>query len=543
MLESRHFFEVKVEIEILNRYVKEGFIIMESKFSNFFYGEVRNMGKWKFYLLLPMLAVLAFGSVSFAQEIDKDALKAELRAELKAELKQELMAELKSETKASVQEATLGLRDVMRSDFSDEIRAEIMQEDIAGAVEEALAGSAIMGGLFSGTEVSGFIDTNFIYNLRNHGEGYGDGGNRGANARVNFVGENEDNTFAVESFTMFMDKGATDEHPVGWQMHTYWGEKAQGITFFGFGDDATAASSSSNVAGWNDRFAIATANVTWNAPFAGKTVPITMGKMYTWIGYELVENIGNPNYTHGMVYNNVIPFTHTGISFDVSEFINSDAWGLTLYAVNGWDTYIDNNEGKSFGAYLTYAPNDDFFISLAGIYGPETAMMTGANAAIAGNTGFGGDNESDNVGMYDIVITYSLPQVDNLSLGANWDHGKADDNSAGHPTGSQRSDAHWWAAVGYAMYDFSDNQMGALRYEYFDDTDGAKAFDISMWSLTYTHNITIADNLMLRPEIRHNSYSDNTSTTTGTIGSLTPGDKGHTADDETILAFGVEYIF
>ena len=93
-----------------------------------------------------------------------------------------------------------------------------------------------------------------------------------------------------------------------------------------------------------------------------------MGKMYTWIGYELVENIGNPNYTHGTVYNNAIPFTHTGISFDVSEFLPSDKWGLTLYAVNGWDSYIDNNEGKSFGAYLTYQPNDDFFISLATIY-------------------------------------------------------------------------------------------------------------------------------------------------------------------------------
>ena len=502
------------------------------------------MSKWKFYLLLPMLAVLAFGSVSFAQEIDKEALKAELRAELKAELKQELMTELKSETKAEVQEATLGLRDVMRTEFSDEIRAEIMQQDISGAVEEALAGSAIMGGMFSGLEVGGFVDTAFIYNLRNHGEGYGGGGNRGANGKVNFVGENEDNTFALESFTMFMDKAATDDHPIGWQMHTYWGEKAQGITFFGPGNDATAASNL--VEGFNDRFAIATANVTWNAPFAGKTVPITMGKMYTWIGYELVENIGNPNYTHGMVYNNVIPFTHMGMSFDVSEFLPSDSLGLTLYAVNGWDTYIDNNEGKSFGAYLTYAPNDDFFISLATIYGPESPMQTNALASITGNTGFRGTNESDNVFMYDIVITYSLPQIDNLSLGANWDWGQADDASA-NPAYANGSDAasvaHWWAAVGYAMYDFTDNQMGALRYEYFDDTDNAKAFDISMWSLTYTHNITIADNLMLRPEIRYNSYSDNTSTTTGTVGSLTPGDKGHTADSETVLAFGVEYIF
>jgi hypothetical protein len=99
------------------------------------------------------------------------------------------------------------------------------------------------------------------------------------------------------------------------------------------------------------------------------------------------------------------------------------------------------------------------------------------------------------------------------------------------------------------MYDFSDNVMGALRYEYFDDTDNAKGFDTSIWSLTYTHNITVADNLMIRPEIRYNSYGNNTTATTGaesgggSVGYLSPGDKGHRADDEAILALGVEYIF
>jgi hypothetical protein len=32
------------------------------------------MVKMKFYLLLPMIAILAFGSVSFAQSFDKEAL-------------------------------------------------------------------------------------------------------------------------------------------------------------------------------------------------------------------------------------------------------------------------------------------------------------------------------------------------------------------------------------------------------------------------------------------------------------------------------------
>jgi hypothetical protein len=339
---------------------------------------------------------------------------------------------------------------------------------------------------------------------------------------------------------MFWDKGATDEHPVGWQMHTYWGEKAQRITFLGPGNDADAGGD--GAAGAAHRFAITTANITWNAPVLGKTVPITMGKMYTWIGFELVENIGNPNYTHSQSYNNSIPFTHMGMSFDVSEFLPNDNWGLTLYAVNGWDSYIDNTEGKSFGAYLTYAPNDDFFFSLAAIHGPE---------------GFANQTESDDTMMYDVVVTYSLPQVDKLSIAANWDHGymenrKTEDHGGILPTAGShpqagshttpipsRTGAHWWSLGTYAMYDFTDNQMGALRYEYWNDADGAKGFGHTLWTITYTHNITIADNLMLRPEIRYNNYNVSTSeekshNTDGTNG---------TFDDETILGMGVEYIF
>jgi len=485
------------------------------------------MSKWKFYLLLPMLAVLAFGSVSFAQQIDKEALKAELRAELKAELKKELLSEVRAETKAEVQEATLGLRDVLKTDFADEIRAEIMQEDIAGAVEEALAGSAIMGGMFSGMTASGFIDTNFMYNLRHHGENGGSSRNR--TDILNYVGENEDNTVVVENFAMFWDKGTTDDNPVGWQMHTYWGEKAQRITFAGPGNDASAAADGN--AGAARRFALVTANITYDAPVFGKTVPITMGKMYTWIGYELVENYANPNYTHSQTYNNAIPFTHTGLSFDVSEFLASDSWGLTLYAVNGWDTYIDNTEGKSFGFYLTYAPNDDFFISLATIHGPEA---------------WGAQSESDNVMMYNVVATYALPQVEKLSIGYDWNHGVAEDQrTEGHVTnvydGSiAKSDAHWWATAGYAMLDFTDNQQGALRYEYFDDQDGAKGFGYSLWTLTYTHNISVGDNLMIRPEIRHNNYNIPLVVENANFGH---GDKGNTFDKETIIGCGVEYVF
>jgi hypothetical protein len=497
-----------------------------------------------------MLAVLAFGSVSFAQEIDKEALKAELRAELKAELKQELMTELKSETKASVQEATLGLRDVMKTDFADEIRSEIMQEDIAGAVEEALAGSAIMGGLFKGTTVSGYLETIFTYNLRQAGEDddFTRAGNGLANADMNgwnYLGERNDNSFALEAFAMFFDKAPTDDHPIGWQSHLYVGEKAKRITFLGAGGFVGSGNGTgTDDTARNDIFTVAAANITWNAPIGGVTVPITMGKMYTWIGYELVENIGNPNYSHGLIYNNAIPFTHMGASFDVSEFLPSDKLGLQLKYVNGWDSFVDNNEAKSFGLYLTYEPTDDWFWSLAGIYGNE-GWNVRENSSAAQS--YVSDNNGGATMMYDIVVTYSLPMIDKLSLGANWDHGYIEDfkghDGNGDGLWNGLSGAHWFAAAGYAMYDWSDTQMGALRYEYMDDTDAARTFGYSIWDLTYTHNITVAENLMIRPEVR---YIKHNTTDTG-AGANEPShgsaDKSLTNDDETILTIGVEYVF
>ncbi len=511
----------------------------------------------KFMLCLPLIAVLvlSLGSVSFAQEAGREAMKAELKEELKAELleemRQEMLEEVAVETRADVQraarEAAFGYRDELRAEVIEQSRSEqtaSIRSEVARWVDE----SPFMS-MFKNVTASGFIDSNYMYNLRNHGEGSGTGRatanqvRENTNGYINFVGENEENSFVVENFALFLDKPATDAHPIGWQMHTYWGEKAKRITFSGPGQGAAAGAENGSGNGTSDVdrddiFTISAANITWNVPLGSKSVPVTFGKMYTWIGYELVENIGNPNYSHGTVYNNAIPFTHTGMSVDVSDFIPGDTVGLTLYAVNGWDSNIDHTEGLTYGSYLTWEPNDDFFISLGTIWGPEGWGKT----AGAVNTRSGSSTM-----MYDVVITYSLPMVDKLSLGFNWDHGYSQDTDLASVKdstvgGVAQSGAHWWAAVGYLMYDFTDRQQGAFRYEYFDDDDGAKWFGHSMWTVTYTHNITIQENLLIRPEVRYNKYNVSDSQMAAGMG-LAPGDKGNTADDEVVLGVGVEYVF
>ncbi len=501
------------------------------------------MRRLKFYLWLPIFVILASGSMSFAQDIDKEELKAEIiqavitvlksetkddaqKGALKAEIMQEVMALLKNETKDEVQEATFGLRDVLRSDFKSDIRSEIMEEtdDLSLQMEEILAHSTILGGLFKGVTAGGFIDINFMYNLRLHGDS--ESRENASPSAVNFIGENEDNSFTAESFALFLDKEVTDEDPIGWQFHTYMGEKAKTITW--------AGESNTTDVSRNDIFTIATMNISWNAPVFGKHVKITVGKMYSWLGYELTENISNPNYTHGIANNQFMPFTNMGLSIDVSEFLPGDKWGLSFYCVNGWDSFIDNNKSKTYGSYLTYAPNHDFFISLATIFGKEGQgfrrgdnLENGPVADSNGNTSF----------LYDVVIHYKLPQVEKLSLGFEWVHGYIEngvahsDGSLGDGIATGMSALKYWAAVGYAMWDFTDTQQGALRYEYVDDTD-ALYFGYKMWSLTYTQNMTIRNHLMIRPEIRYNKFGKDIS-----FGSKNTGDR------ETIVGVGLEYVF
>ena len=510
------------------------------------------MERKKVCLFLPLFAAFAIfaGSMLYADvDVVAEGGRAKAaagidREALKAEIMEELRAEMLSTARAEIQSATV---------------PEVSQAAISSAVSSALEESGILSGLFKGTTVSGYLDTIFSYNLRQHGDdpdraltsGLGTGDING----WNYLGERNDDTFALESFAIFFDKATTDEHPIGWQAHLYFGEKAKRITFLGAGGfQSGATSTGTDDTARNDIVTIATANITWDAPVGGRTVPITMGKMYTWIGYELVENIGNPNYSHGFIYNNAIPFTHMGMSFDVSEFLPSDKLGLQLKYVNGWDSFIDNNKSKTFGMYLTYQPNDDFFISLATIWGNEgwNVRETGV-----GGAGVAQDYTSLNNGgltqMYDIVATYALPQVEKLSLGFNFDWGLIEDfnahDGASRPedftAGSQitgTSSAHWWAIAGYAMYDFTDRQMGALRYEYMDDQDHARTFGYSIWDLTYTHNITVAENLMIRPEIRyikHNTIEGDNEPAHGD----TDGGGTLNNDSETILTLGVEYVF
>ncbi len=361
--------------------------------------------------------------------------------------------------------------------------------------------------LLKDMKVSGFVDTNYFYN---------DEAPSGQNnlSPLNFIGENENHSLTFESFALFVDKAVTDESPIGWQLHTYFGEKAKRITFLG--EPGTSDPDR------DDIFTVATANVSWKAPI-GSGITFRFGKFYTWIGAELVENINNPNYQHGILYNNAIPFTHTGIS---ASYDFTDKVSLSLYGVNGWDSFVDNNSSKSFGWYLTYKPTEKAFVSLGGIHGAEG--WDNPKGPIPVNV----QRRSTNGGLthlFDVVATYQL--TEKLSFILNGDWGQAQDAAMDIGNGlALGNTGHWWGVAGYALYDFTNWIQGVVRYEYFDDTDGVRFFDQTIWEVTLTCNIKMRENLLFRPEYRFNHYSD-------------PDAIGVHDSSENIYGIGIEYLF
>jgi len=420
------------------------------------------MNKKKFLFMVPIAAVMAFSAVntSFAQGYDRDILKAELK------------------------------------------------EEILREVEESVWDSPLLSGI-KDVSLSGFLDVNYLYSFKQEDKSPTQDTLAGG---LNFIGENDNDSVTFESFALFLDKPATLDDPIGWQLHTYFGEKAKRITFLG-----EMVPRGTNDPDRDDIFTVATGNVSWIAP-VGKGITFTFGKMYTWIGYELVENIGNPNYQHGSLYNNAIPFTHTGISasYDLTDNIH-----VALYGVNGWDSFIDNNSSKSLGWYVSYtSPSERTFVSLAGIHGAEGWDQDKGPIAADAQRSSSTDGLTQ---MVDLVATHQL--TDRLGFAFNADWGTAEDAAmdigSGMATGTT---GHWWGVAAYGMYDFTNWFQGVVRYEYFDDTDGVRFFDTSVWDVTATANIKMRENLLFRPEIRYIDFAGDVS-------------------EEVIVGVGAEYLF
>lgn len=243
------------------------------------------------------------------------------------------------------------------------------------------------------------------------------------------------------------------------------------------------------------------------APKSVKGLQITGGKFVTNMGVEVIESPLNLNISNGLLFFYGMPFAHVGAkaNYTVNEKVN-----VTAGLANGWDnidTATNGNPGKSILWQVATTPMKGLTANLQGTYGPEART----------------DNKSKRTAL-DLVLGYT--GIDKLSLFAEALWGQ-DTNVAG----VDDSNTNVWAGAGiWAGYAYNSLINPAVRFEIFDDRDGARfgsgaapaAFTTgqrhSVQGLTLTNKFVLNKNLFVRAEYRHDWSSRRTGTFEGPDG-------------------------
>jgi hypothetical protein len=326
-------------------------------------------------------------------------------------------------------------------------------------------------------DISGFVSASYNYNFNqpadnlNAGQGY----------------ENNANQFMLNKFTLIAQK-AVDFDAFAW--------KAGFFTEVILGQDAAFTQARGLSLG--DNGDLEQAYVQANVP-VGNGVKVIFGKYVTPLGYELVENELNPNWTMGYQWTLFEPFTHTGLQLDYK--INNE-WEVDFYFNNGWDVVTDNNHSFSYIGRLYYTPNDNTSYTLIGYGGPEqTAVNVDPTDGVPGADGHWRE------GVELVVTSKCTPK---LGTAIQVDYGHETAASVDHPGG----DAQWWGIGGWLTYDFSEKLQAAFRTDYVNDLNGARSSDSpstapfpvnggqEIVSVTLTLNYKPIEGLRLAPEIR-----------------------------------------
>lgn len=379
--------------------------------------------------------------------------------------------------------------------------APVFAQEAAPAPAVAPAEESKMAGFLKSIEIAGFVDTFYSYNFSRPRDRRGSTSgfirdldpNTGTTDFVDVRAfDREDNSFTLDNVEISIFKPSTEKDPVGFGFTTNYGEIAQRITFVNSHGRVDGLSGDQN-------FTISQGFVTYKAP-VGKGIDFKFGKFATWIGAELWESVDNPNFSRSLLYQNAIPFTNTGLAVSY-PFL--DSLTVTGYLVNGWDTFVDNNTGKTFGYQFNWKIGENTNFIVNGSHGPEQA-----------------ENSSNWRHFWDVI--FAIKPFEKTGFNLNFDYGTEahgamlagfsgfDKNGVFVPPTGNPDNGQWWGFSGIVTRDITDSVGVALRGEYFDDRDGARlgVSHLDLWEITLTANIKIRENLLVRPEVRYDEGSE-----------------------------------
>lgn len=309
-----------------------------------------------------------------------------------------------------------------------------------------------LAGLLGPTALSGFVDVYYDYNSNQP--------TSRANGFRSF--DVNSNQFALNLLELVVDK-APDAANSRTGYHVA----------LGFGQAMNAVNGSDPGGLGFDQY-LKEAYFSYLAP-VGKGLQIDTGKFVTPHGAEVIETKDNWNYSRGLLFSYAIPYFHYGLR---AKYALNDKYSLSGFLVNGWNSVVDNNTGKTYGLGFGWNPTKRVGFTQNYMAGPEQ-----------------GDDNSNWRQLSDTVVTYS--PTSKLSFTANYDYGRGD-RIAG-----VAGPVFWTGIAGYVRYVFNNNYAVVTRYEYYDDHDGFTTGTAQHFNgFTQTFQRMIAGHILSRLEFR-----------------------------------------
>jgi hypothetical protein len=344
--------------------------------------------------------------------------------------------------------------------------AEPTLQDRVAALEKSVEENKTGLAAALGVDFQALLATGYIYSF-----------NRPASGNLDYqVFHKKDNTFSVNDAALFISRNKENE-AFGFQLTVDFGDTARYTGRDWDGDGALESSEETNY------FELREAYLTYKLPWLGST--LKAGTFTTLLGYEVFKTPGNfnPNITNSILFGFTNPFTHTGLLINTPL---GDIASLDVGVVNGWDNFIDQNSGKTFLMGIGFSPFEDLATYTAFAYGPESLPIS--------EGGYGAGSK-----RAELTMNAAWTVSDFLTLAIDTVYGN--ETELVSPTG--QVDADWYGAALYAMIKANDWLGFSLRGEIFDDPDGARGFDATVWEITPTINFQLTDSLLARLEYRH----------------------------------------
>jgi hypothetical protein len=352
------------------------------------------------------------------------------------------------------------------------------------SADAAKPASASLSSVLGPTSLSGFVD---VY----YGQNFNNPANRLNNLRF-FDGST--NQFGLNLIELVVDKQPDPSNSrTGYHLAFGYGQAMNAI--YGASTNSTLSA---------DQY-VKEAYFSYLAP-VGKGLQVDVGKFVTPAGAEVIETKDNYNYTRGILFSYAIPYYHFGMR---AKYAFNDKYSLTGFFLNGWNSVIDNNTGKTYGMTLGWTPNKKFSLAQTYLAGPE-----------------GTDNNHDWRQLSDTVVTINATK--RLTLMANYDYGRGDH------MGTVVDPVYWTGIAGYFKYALNDKYTVSSRYEYYNDHYGfTTGTPGHIQEITGTFEHPMATHILTRLEFRR----DMANNPIFTKGASTP------VRDQNTLTAGLVFTF